>query len=109
MASANVITGYTGHPEDTHSRLYRISLVAIAVPAMLITASGFDPFRVLIFSQVVLSIQLPLTIIPLLWSSRRRAVMGEHRTGTVSTAVGIVVAAVVIGLNMYLLYQTIGG
>ena len=109
MATGNVVTGYLGRPEDTHSRLYRVSLIAIAVPAMVIIASGLDPYRVLILSQVVLSIQLPLTIVPLLWLSRRRAVMGEHRTGPVATAVGVVVAAIVIGLNVYLLYQTILG
>jgi manganese transport protein len=109
MATGNVVTGYLGRPEDTHSRLYRFSLIAIAVPAMVIIASGLNPYKVLILSQVVLSIQLPLTIVPLLWLSRRRAVMGEHRTGPLATPAGVVVAAIVIGLNVYLLYQTIFG
>jgi manganese transport protein len=109
MATANVVTGYLGRPEDTHSRLYRGSLIAISVPAMVIIASGLNPYKVLILSQVILSIQLPLTIVPLLWLARRRAVMGEHRTGPLATSVGVVVAAIVIGLNVYLLYQTIIG
>jgi manganese transport protein len=109
MATGNVVTGYLGRPEDTHSRLYRVSLIAIAVPAMVVIASGLDPYRVLILSQVVLSIQLPLTIVPLLWLSRRREVMGDDRTGTLATTAGVIVASVVIGLNVFLLYQTIWG
>ena len=35
--------------------------------------------------------------------------MGDHRTGPLATTVGIVVAAIVIGLNVYLLYQTVLG
>jgi len=109
MATANVVTGYLGRPEDTHSRLYRASLVLIAVPAMAIIASGLDPYRVLILSQVVLSVQLPLTIVPLLWLSRRRTVMSDERTGSAMTVVGALIAAVVIGLNVFLLYQTVRG
>ena len=109
MATANVVTGYLGRPEDPHSALYRWSLVLISLPAMAIIASGYDAYRVLILSQVALSIQLPFTIVPLLWLSRRHAVMGSYRTGVVSTALGILVAAVIIGLNGFLLYQLTGG
>jgi manganese transport protein len=106
LATANVVSGYLGKPEDPHSRIYRIGLVALAIPAVLLIIVGLDPFRALILSQVVLSIQLPLTIIPLLVLSRRERVMGAMRMGALGVATGWLVAAIIVGLNAFLLYQT---
>jgi len=35
--------------------------------------------------------------------------MGSDRTGTISTAVGALVATLIIGLNVFLLYTTFWG
>jgi manganese transport protein len=108
LATANVVSGYLGRPEDPRSCVYRVGLVVLAVPAVVLIDVGLDPFRALILSQVVLSIQLPLTIIPLLVLSRRERVMGAMRMGTLSTVTGWLVAGVIIALNVFLLYQTLG-
>ena len=76
LAEANVVTGYLGRPEDPRTRAYRIGLVVTSLPAMFVIALGVDSYKALIVSQVLLSIQLPFTIIPLLWLSRSRRVMG---------------------------------
>ena len=109
MSEANVVTGYLGKPEDVHSKFYRVGLVVTSIPAMLIIAIGVDSFKALIWSQVALSIQLPLTIIPLLILARRRSVMGEHANSAAANALGWTIAIVVIALNMLLLYKTFGG
>ena len=71
-----------------------------------VIVAGVEPFRALILSQVVLSIQLPLTIVPLLVLSRRQGVMGAMRLRGLGVATGWLVAAIIIGLNGFLLYQT---
>jgi manganese transport protein len=109
LATANIVTGYLGRPEDTHSRLYRLSLVVVPIPALIVIATGLNPYKVLIYSQVVLSIQLPLTIVPLLLLVRRRVVMREYRSGALSLSAGALIAGFVIALNVFLLFQTIGG
>ena len=106
LATANVITGYLGRPEDPHSRLYRLGIIVMAAPAVALIAAGLNAYRALILSQVVLSLQLPLTIVPLLLLSRRRDVMGDLRAGRASMVCGWAVAAIIIGLNVFLLYQT---
>ena len=40
---------------------------------MVVIAIGLDAYQALIVSQVILSLQLPFTIIPLLWLSRAAA------------------------------------
>ncbi len=109
LAEANVVTGYLGRPEDPHTRFYRVGLVVTSLPAMFVIALGVDSYKALIVSQVMLSVQLPFTIIPLLWLSRSRRVMGDDHMGIVQTGVGVLLAGIIIGLNAFLLYQVFWG
>ncbi len=109
MAEANVITGFLGKPEDPRTLLYRISVFVTAIPSFVIILLGLDTFRILILSQVVLSIQLPFTLLPLLILCRNRKVMGGFRSGTGEFAAAVIISAVVIALNIYLLYSTLAG
>jgi len=107
MAEANVITGFLGRPEDPHTTLYRIAVFITALPSFLIIFLGVDTFRILIFSQVVLSIQLPFTLIPLVILCRDRRVMGVFRSSVREFAAAVVISGVVIVLNLCLLYSTV--
>ena len=70
---------------------------------------AMDTFRILIFSQVVLSIQLPFTLVPLLILCRDHKLMGGFRSSRLEFATAVVISAVVIVLNIYLLYSTVAG
>jgi manganese transport protein len=107
MAEVNVITAFLGKPEDPKTLLYRISTFITAIPSFVIILLKIDTFKILIFSQVVLSMQLPFTLIPLLVLCRRRTVMGSFRSKSVEFVLAITVAAVIIALNLFLLYSTI--
>jgi manganese transport protein len=76
---------------------------------MVLIAVGINAYKALIVSQVVLSLQLPLTVLPLLWLVRSRAVMGDERMGPYVAVVGAVLVTILIGLNGFLVYQTIYG
>jgi manganese transport protein len=107
MAEVNVITAFLGKPEDPKTLLYKISAFITAVPSFLIILLKIDTFKILIFSQVILSIQLPFTLVPLLILCRRRTVMGNFRSKSVEFVLAIAVSAVIIALNIFLLYSTI--
>jgi manganese transport protein len=109
MAEVNVITGFLGKPEDPRTALYRISVFVTAIPSFIIIVMAMDTFRILIFSQVVLSIQLPFTLIPLLILCRKRGLMGMFRSSRLEFAAAGAISAIVIVLNIYLLYSTIAG
>ncbi len=72
-------------------------------------ADHLDPLQILILSQVTLSLQLPVTIIPLILLTRRKAVMGEYANKPLTNFLAITVALIIIVLNLLLLYQTFGG
>lgn len=109
MAEVNVITGFLGRPEDPRTLLYRISVFVTAIPSFVIILLAMDTFRILIFSQVVLSIQLPFTLVPLLILCRDRNLMGCFRSSPLEFAAAVVISAVVTILNIYMFYSTIAG
>lgn len=109
MAEVNVITGFLGKPEDPRTLLYKASVFITAIPSFLIIFFSMDTFRILIFSQVVLSLQLPFTLIPLLVLCRNRRVMGGFRSNRTEFAAALMISAIVIALNLYLLYSTLTG
>ena len=79
------------------------------VPSIVIISMGFDPTRTLVLSQVVLSFGLPFALIPLILFTRRKDFMGDLVNHGITTATAVVVAAIIIALNAYLLYQTFTG
>jgi manganese transport protein len=78
-------------------------------PALLVLAIGLDPTNSLVISQVVLSFGIPFALIPLVMLTRRRDVMGELVNRRLTTVVAGGVAAMIVALNGFLLYQTFAG
>ncbi|MBI3760328.1 MAG: Nramp family divalent metal transporter [Chloroflexi bacterium] len=78
-------------------------------PSLVVIMIGFDPTRTLVISQVVLSFGLPFALIPLIMFTRRRDLMGVLVNSRFTTAIAGVVAAIIVALNIYLLYQTFFG
>ena len=107
MAEVNVITAFLGKPEDPKTVLYRIATFVTALPSFFIILLGLDTFKILILSQVVLSIQLPFTLIPLLLLCRSKRVMGGLQSRVPEFSLAIIVSAIVIFLNVHLLISSI--
>jgi manganese transport protein len=80
-----------------------------AAPALLIIAVGVDPSAALVVSQVVLSFGIPFALVPLVLFSRDRELMGALVNRRITTIAAFAVAAVIITLNVALLYLTFTG
>ena len=78
-------------------------LVTLA-PSVLIIGLGFDPTRVLVLSQVVLSFGIPFALIPLILLSQRRDVMGDLVNRRLTTLAAWGIAVLIVTLNLFLLY-----
>jgi manganese transport protein len=76
------------------------------VPSMAILLLGVDPTRALVWSQVVLSFGVPFALIPLVWLTRRRDVMGEHVNHPATTAAAGAGATLIVALDVFLLIRT---
>ncbi|WP_168734738.1 Nramp family divalent metal transporter [Deinococcus sp. KSM4-11] len=79
------------------------------LPAFIVIWMGLDPTATLVLSQVVLSFGVPFALIPLLMFTARRDVMGVLVTRPWVNTVGWLFAAIIIGLNIFLLWGTLTG
>ncbi|MDN4525478.1 Nramp family divalent metal transporter [Fictibacillus sp. NE201] len=83
--------------------------VVTMIPALIIIGMGINTWKALVVSQVILSMQLPFTIIPLIMFTRNKKIMGSYANKRWTNILLILVAAVIIILNGLLIYQTFGG
>jgi manganese transport protein len=81
-------------------------LLAI-IPTVLVAAwyGESGTARLLVFSQVILSMQLPFAVVPLVRFTSDRAKMGSFASPRWMAATAWVVAALIISLNLKLLYD----
>src|SRR5262249_60159868 len=93
-----------------HIKLYVFlrRLITI-IPALVVIGLKLDTLKILILSQVVLSFALPFALIPLVMLTRRKSVMGDLVNNRRTNALAYVVTAVIIALNLLLLYKQFGG
>lgn len=83
-----------------------IRRVVTMTPAMIVIMIGLDPTRTLVLSQVVLSFGLPFAIIPLVMFTSRSDIMGDLVNRRITTILASLIAAIIVALNVYLLYKT---
>jgi len=73
------------------------------IPALIVIGVGFDPSKALVLSQVFLSFGIPFALVPLLFFTSSRTLMGQLVNRRLVVAAAGVVTALIIGLNVYLL------
>jgi manganese transport protein len=85
-------------------------LIAI-IPAVIVTAIYGErgTGKLLILSQVILSLQLSFAVIPLVLFTSQKSKMGEFVNSKLLTATAWVTAAAILGLNVWLLAWTAKG
>src|SRR5919112_823907 len=121
-----------GRTEEEKKKIFRFELVDVVIamaiagfinrriplflrrlitmlPALVVLAIGLNPSRSLVISQVVLSFGIPFALIPLLIHCRNRSVMGALVNRRLTTGIATVVVALIVSLNVFLLYRTFFG
>ena len=83
--------------------------IVTVIPAVVVLALGFEPSAALVVSQVVLSMGIPLALVPLVLLTASRSVMGEHANHRLVNVGAWTVATIVISLNVTLLWLTFVG
>lgn len=86
--------------------LRRLLTRAVAVvPALIVAAVMGDKAvgQLLVISQVILSMQLPFAVFPLVHFTSGRKYTGRYANGWVSSVFATLAALLIAGLNIYLL------
>jgi len=75
-------------------------------PAFIVIIMGFDPTKILIGSQVVLSFGIALALIPLLQFTNSKKYVGDLENHKITRKIGWLVTFIIVVLNFFLLWQT---
>src|SRR5271170_3249670 len=102
MAGQMIMQGFIG---------FRIPIwirrLVTMLPAFVVVALGANATNALVISQVVLSLALPLPMISLIIFTSRADIMGSFANNKLTRAVAVIATAVVLGLNVVLIAQTL--
>jgi manganese transport protein len=77
------------------------------IPTTVALLLGFDPLNILVYSQVILSLLIPLPVIPLVLISKNKLLMGEFANKKSTTILSIIFVAIILTLNSYLIVTSI--
>ncbi len=104
MAAGSIFAGIFGESyniRDVHSRLGVLLSLGVALGTIFLIG---DPFKGLIVSQMVLSLQLPFTVFLQVGLTSSRRVMGDYANSRATSAMLYAIAAGVTVLNIMLLF-----
>lgn len=85
-----------------------ITRIINVIPLLVAVALNIEPLKILVYSQVILSLMIPLPLIPLIYYTAKADVMGNLVNNKVTTIVAGLFALIILMFNAYLIAQTLG-
>ena len=101
-----IFEGFTNWKVKLWQRKIAIRLITL-VPAVIAISIGINSLDILVISQVVLSLQLPFTVIPLVYFTGKKDIMGaENMNKRITKILALICTTVIVVMNiLLLLYQ----
>jgi manganese transport protein len=102
LAGQAIMDGLLGtHVNKTLRRV--VTRVVNVFPTTIAILVGLNPFSLLVYSQVALSLLIPLPMIPLILYTTNKGLMGEFANRKITDALAIGAAALILIFNIYLI------
>ncbi len=109
IAGGTTFSGYVGKQTELESKWFKAGMVLTILPAAAIIMLIKDSFQALILSQVCLSVQLPLTMLPLFLLTNNKSIMGKFANRWLENTLMVITGIIIVVLNALLIYQVFGG
>lgn len=107
IAGGSIFAGFWGEPYDIKDNHTRTGIWIVLIVAFIIILFISNPFKGLIFSQMILSIQLPVSIFLQIYLTSSKKVMGKYVNKMRTTLILVTIGAIVTYLNIRLLFEVI--
>jgi manganese transport protein len=101
-AGAEVVYGFL----KVRPPVWAVRLVTLA-PALVVLGLAAPPSWALVISQVILSFGIPFAVIPLVWMTGRRSIMGAAVNTRATQVAAWAATALIVILNLALIYLTL--
>ncbi|HBE78269.1 MAG TPA: Mg2+/Co2+ transporter, partial [Firmicutes bacterium] len=109
MAGGSIFAGIFGEPYNIHDLHTQLGVLATFIPALMAIFFINNPLQGLIYSQMLLSIQLPLTIFLQLYLTSSKRVMGKFANSRLDRIMLWLIAIIVVSFNLLLLWSLVSG
>jgi len=106
IAGQSILEGLLGSKASPWLRRILLRVVNV-IPTSVAIMLGYQPLVLLVYSQVVLSLLIPLPLIPLIYYTSKRKFMGEFVNRHSITFIALLVAGIIIVLNALLLVASV--
>ena len=103
MAGGSIFAGIYAEPYDISDSHTKTGVFVTLIAAVIVIFFVTDPLKGLIYSQMLLSIQLPITIFTQIYLTSSKKVMGKYANSRLDRTALWVIAAIVTALNIALL------
>jgi manganese transport protein len=103
MASGSIVSGIFQEPYDIKDNHTRLGVIGAVSAAMLVLFFIEDSFKGLVISQMLLSMQLPITIFSLIYLTSSEKVMGKHKNKKSTNYILFSTGVIVTLLNIILI------
>ncbi|AJA46374.1 divalent metal cation transporter MntH [Clostridium pasteurianum DSM 525 = ATCC 6013] len=103
MAGGSIFAGIYGEPYDISDSHTKVGVFITLILAALVIFFIRDPFRGLVYSQMFLSVQLPITIFTQIYLTSSKKVMGKFVNSIIDKILLWVIGIIVTILNIALL------
>lgn len=107
MAGGSIFAGLFKKSYDINEKHTKIGVLATMILALVIIFFISDPFKGLLYSQMLLSVQLPITIFTQIYLTSSKKVMGEYKNTLRENIMLWTIGGIVTALNIMLLISYI--
>ena len=102
MSGGSIFAGMFGEPYDIKDFHSKFAVAAIVVLSTIVIFFVSDPFEGLIYSQMLLSIQLPITVFLQIYLTSSKKIMGKNRNSVFTKILLVIIAIILTVLNIML-------
>jgi manganese transport protein len=107
MAGGSIFAGLFGEEYNIEKKNSKIGVLITILAALIIIFFINNPFDGLLYSQMLLSVQLPVTIFTQIYLTSSKKIMGQYKNTTIESIVLWIIGGIVTAFNIALLVYSL--
>lgn len=109
MAGGSIFSGIFNEPYDIKDKHTKTGVAITLLSAVLVIFFITDPFKGLVYSQMLLSVQLPVTVLSQIYMTSSERVMGKYKNKGIEKVFLLAIGIVLAILNIMLFHSIVVG
>ena len=109
MAGGSIFAGMFKEPYDIKDTHTKVGVASILIVSTIIIFLISDPFKGLVISQMILSIQLPITVFLQIYLTSSKKVMGKYKNTVLNNVLLLSIGLIITVLNVLLFKNLLTG